>query len=648
MKKICIALLLGGAGTAVLAQDVSSKPASASTKAANRQIIDGLDMGDRRDETFSTRGFVATRTDPVIRAADGGVAWDLSRYDWVKGDAPDTVNASLWRQMKLLKAHGLYKLTEGVWQVRGFDISNMTVIKGRTGWILIDPLLGQETARAALDLVNANLGNRPVTAVIYTHSHGDHFGGVRGVVDEADVTAGKVAIVAPDRLIEEAIAENVIAGNAMGRRATYQFGSALTPGERGQMGSGIGPGTSAGGITLLAPTDLVKATGDTRTIDGVTFEFQMVPESEAPSEFNLYLPAQKALIIGEIAVPTLHNIQTPRGALVRDALKWAGYLTQAVRLYGDRSDVVAASHGWPRFGQNEVKQYLTLQRDNYKFLHDQSVRLMNAGLTAEEIAETITPPPVIARQWFNRGYYGTYSHNSKAVYHRYMGWYDGVPAHLDPLPPVEVGKRYVAAIGGQAQVLTLGRAAIRAGDYRWAGELLNHLVSAEPANGDARALLADAYEQLGYQAESAIWRNMYLMGALELRGKPDAPSRLQGLDLLRATPTPMLLDAIATRLNPAVIGDRAMTLNLVFTDRKERALISVRNAVLVPEMDQAEASPTATLTGPRALFLGLFFQKTPVAQLESAGLKVTGDKAAITALQAALQAPDPGFAIVTP
>lgn len=647
VRGVITASLLCTTGTA-LAQDMSAKSPSAATRAAHLRTVSEVDPSDRRDEDFSARGFVATRSDPLIRNDDGTPVWDLTRYDWVKGPAPATVNPSLWRHMTLLKAHGLFKLTEGVWQVRGFDVANMTVIAGQTGWILVDPLLSPETARAALDLVNEKLGARPVAGVIYTHSHADHFGGVRGVVSEADVTSGKVTLLAPDRFIEESIAENVIAGNAMSRRATYQFGTPLKPGPQGQMGSGIGVALSTGGTTLLQPNDLVKATGDTRTIDGVTFEFQMVPESEAPSELNLFLPKQRTLVVGEIATCTLHNIQTPRGALVRDARKWAGYLTEAVRLYGDRSEVVAGSHCWPHFGRDEGKHYLSLQRDNYKFLHDQSVRLMNKGMTADEIADAIQPPPAIARAWFNRGYYGTYSHNSKAVYHRYMGWYDGVPAKLNPLRPEESGKRYVEAMGGAERVVALGRAAMDTGDYRWAAELLNHLVFAEPGNDQARALLADAYEQMGYQAESAIWRNIYLTGAQELRAAPTPSSRASSIDLLRATPSDMLLDAIATRLDPAAIGDRKMTLNLDFTDRKERALLSLSNAVLVREMDQTAANPTASLSGPRALFLGLFFQKTPLAQLEAAGLRITGDRAAVAALQAAIEAPDPTFAIVTP
>ena len=644
------AALLALLATTAYAQapDLSSKPASNATIAAQAAERASLPKDNGKDAAFAAQGFVATRTDPIIRNASGKPVWNLAAYDWMKGDAPPTVNPSLWRHMSILRKNGLFKLSEGVWQVRGFDVSNMTVIAGKTGWILIDPLTNRETSAAAFALVNQQLGARSIAAVIYTHSHADHFGGIRGIVSPDDVTSGKVAIIAPEHFTKETASENVIAGPAMGRRATFQFGSALTPGPQGQMGSGIGSAVAAGEITLIAPSDTITKTGETRTIDGVALEFQMVPQTEAPAELNVMLPERKTLIIGEIATCSLHNILTPRGAQVRDALAWSNYLTEAIRLYADRSDTVAASHCWPHFGKGEVRSYLTLQRDNYKYLHDQTVRMMNKGMTQAEIAEALVPPPALTNEWTNRGYYGTYSHNSKAIYQRYLGWYDAVPANLNPHPPTERAKRTVAAIGGAARVLELGKAAMAAGDYRWSSDLLNQLVFAEPDNASAKAMLADSYDQQGYQAEAATWRNMFLSAARDLREGPKPSQSTQSLDLISAIPTDLLMDAIATRLDPAVIGAKAINLNFTFADRGEKARITVENAVMIAEMGEAHAKPAVTLSGPRQLFLGLFFLKLPLAQLEAAGLKVEGDRTAIEALQAAIETPPNVFNIVTP
>jgi alkyl sulfatase BDS1-like metallo-beta-lactamase superfamily hydrolase len=574
--------------------------------------------------------------------------WNLNAYAWMKGASPDTVNPSLWRHMDLLRKNGLFKVTDGVWQVRGFDVSNMTIIKGATGWVVIDPLTSRATGAAAIALANQQLGARPVTAVIYSHSHSDHFGGVRGVATLEDVKAGKTAIIAPAHFMEETASENIMAGGAMGRRAQYQFGGPLAPGPQGQMGSGIGTAIGWGSIDLIAPTLTITKTGEKHVIDGVELEFQMVPETEAPAEMNVYLPASRTLLTAEIATCSLHNILTPRGAKVRDALAWAGYLTEAVRLYGERSDAVISSHCWPRFGQPEVVNWLGLQRDNYKYLHDQTVRMMNNGLTQTEIAEAIAPPPGLAKQWFARGYYGTYSHNSKAVYQRYLGWYDAVPANLNPWPPAERGRHYVAALGGAANVLTLAKAAMAKGDYRWSSELLNHLVFADAKNAAARGMLADSYEQLGYQAEASTWRNMYLTAAKELREKVTPANTATSPDLISAIPTGLLFDTIATRIDPAKLGDRKLALNFVFAGRDERAKISTSNSVMITEMGEAHAAPQVTVTGPRQLFLGLFYVKAPIAQLEAAGLKIEGDRTVLEALQAAIEMPVQGFNIIEP
>ncbi|MFN3619084.1 MAG: alkyl/aryl-sulfatase [Sphingorhabdus sp.] len=629
------------------AQD--QKPASDATKAAQHSVMAQLPVEDGRDLDFADRGFMGSLSDPIITNKDGKPVWNLGAYDWMNnGVSPDTVNPSLWRHMELLRKHGLFAVTDNVWQVRGFDVSNMTIIQGQTGWIIIDPLTSRDTAAAALRLINEKLGTRPVTAVIYSHSHGDHFGGVRGIVNEADVKAGKVAIIAPEQFLAETASENVMAGPAMGRRATFQFGSNLTPGPQGQMGSGIGKGIGGGDITLIPPTIDIRKTGELREVDGVTLEFQMVPQSEAPAEMNIYMPASRTFLAAEIATCTLHNILTPRGAKVRDTLGWAGFLNEAVNLYGDRSDIIVSSHCWPRFGQSEVKGWLSGQRDNYRYLHDQTVRMMNKGMTQAEIAEILKAPPAIGDQWFNKGYYGTYSHNSKAIYQYYLGWYDAVPANLNPHPPEVRAAKLVAAMGGAKKVVAEAKRAMKAGDYRWSSDLLNQLVFADPKHAEGRALLADSYEQQGYQAESAIWRNMFLSGARDLREGLKAGVNAQSIDMISAIPTGLLLDSVSTRLDPMIIGDTALALNFVISDRKETAKITVGNSVMFSEMGKAHAAPAVTVTGPRQLFLGLLFLKMPAAQLQMAGLKIEGDRAAIEKLQAALD-PIPGaFNIVEP
>ncbi len=650
MKTAAMALMVACSSASAFAatDDLTSKPASAATVAAQNQTLSSLPPEDGRDADFAARGFVATLQDPIIRDAKGKVVWDLNAYNFAEGASPNTVNPSLWRHIGLLRKHGLYKVTDNVWQVRGFDVSNMTVIKGNSGWIVIDPLTSREMGAAAIALVNRELGQRPVTAVIFSHSHADHFGGVRGIINAADAKSGKVAVIAPEHFLMETSSENVIAGGAMGRRANYQFGGNLTPGLQGQMGSGIGAAISAGEITLVTPNDDIRKTGETRVVDGVTLEFQMAPNSEAPAEMNVYIPSARTFLAAEIATCSLHNILTPRGAKVRDTLAWAGYLHEAVNLYAGRSDTAISSHCWPRFGADEVKSWLSGQRDNYRYLHDQTVRLMNKGMTQTEIAETITPPPAIANQWYNRGYYGTYSHNSKAVYQYYLGWYDAVPANLNPHPPSARGAKFVAAMGGAKKVISAAKKAMAAGDYRWSSDLLNQLVFADPKNIAAKAMLANSYEQQGYQAESAIWRNMFLSAARDLREGTKGSQSTQSLDMIAAIPSGMLLNSVATRLDPQILGAKTLNLNFVFSDRKETAKISIGNAVMFADMNAAHDAPMATITGPRQLFLAMLFLKMPLAQLEAAGLKIEGDRAALESMLAATEPQAGAFNIAEP
>ncbi len=644
-----LALTLAWTASSAAAQDAPAA-ASPATRGAHGLAAEILPPEGTRDASAVTRGFLATRKDPVIRNAAGKPVWNLDAYAFVTGPAPDTVHPSLWRHMTHLKHHGLFAVRPGVWQVRGFDLANMTIIRGRQGWIIIDPLTSVETAAAALELVNQTLGQRPVSAVIYSHSHGDHFGGVRGVVDPAALAAGNIAIIAPEGFMEEATSENVMAGGAMTRRAAYQFATGLAPGAAGQMGSGIGMGLSGGTLSLIAPTDTIAKTGETRVVDGVALEFQIVSGSEAPAEFNVYIEPAKTFLAAEIATCTLHNILTPRGAKVRDARAWAHYLDEAATRYAPRSEAVISSHCWPIVGKAEGTAWLTAQRDNYRWLHDQTVRRMNRGETMAEIAEALeaAPPPGNGAEWSTRGYYGTISHNAKAIYQFYLGWYDAVPANLHQHPPAARAARLIAALGGAERTLALAENAMAQGDYRWASDLLQNLVFAEPGNAAAKALLAASYEQQGYGAESAIWRNQFLAAANDLRrGRPPA-SAAQSADLIAALATQELLDSAATRFAPERFGARRLTVAIALTDRGETAMIEAGEQVMIGRVGAMPTSPDVTIRGPRLALLALLFLKQPVAALAGAGLKVEGDAAALQALVDALDPMPQGFDIVTP
>jgi alkyl sulfatase BDS1-like metallo-beta-lactamase superfamily hydrolase len=646
MRRLFTALTVS---LALAAPVQAAEAPSAATIKAQAQLKKTLPFEDRQDFDFATRGYLGTLADPVIRRADGGVAWDLTAYDFVQGDAPDTVNPSLWRQAQLLSKSGLFQVSETVWQVRGFDVSNITFIKGQTGWIVIDPLTTAEVAKAAYALVTEKLGARPIVAVIYSHSHTDHFGGVKGVISQADVDAGKVQVIAPHGFLEEAVSENVIAGAAMSRRANYQFGTGLAPGLGGQMTSGIGKAISRGSITLIAPTVSIHRTGETLTVDGVRMEFQVTPGTEAPAEMNIYFPDLKVLCMAENANPTMHNVLTPRGALVRDAKAWAGYLSESLSLYGARTDVMFTSHGWPRFGGQVVRDFLSDHRDAYKFLHDQTVRLMNQGYVGAEIANRIALPPVLAREWFNRGYYGTMSFNSRAVYQRYMGWYDANPVNLAVLEPADQAGRYVVAMGGAAKVKALAKAAHDNGEYSWAATLLNNVVLSDPKDAEAREALASAYDQMAWQAESSLWRNMYLSGAVELRRGGPTPSPVSGSpDIIANLPSHMIFDLLAVRLDPAKAGDAKLRVIFAFPERNERFLVQVRNGVLTAEEAGEGTRADATLTLPRPLLLQSLFTGAPLAAKVASGeAKIEGNPLALQRLTGWFDRPTPDFPIVT-
>ncbi|MCB1257399.1 MAG: MBL fold metallo-hydrolase, partial [Microthrixaceae bacterium] len=493
--------------------------ATPTTRAAIEAMTTSAPWGDRQDFDDATRGFIGRSEQRAVTASDGRVVWDLDRYDFLRGsDAPDTANPSLWRQSQLLIEDGLFEVVPGIYQLRGFDISVMSVIEGETGVIVIDPLISCETAAAAFALYTEHRGERPVRAMIYTHSHVDHFGGVKGIITEEQVASGEVMVIAPEGLMSHAVAENVFAGTAMARRAGYMYGTSLPAGPAGQIGSGLGQTTSTGTVSLIPPTVDITHTGQTLTIDGVKMVFQVTPGTEAPSEMNFYFPDHRALCTAENTSHTLHNILTIRGALVRDAHDWAHYLTETISLWGDDLDVVFASHHWPTWGRERAVEFLSMQRDMYLYLHDQTLRMMNQGYTGIEIAEVLETPPALHAQWHTHGYYGSVSHNVKAIYQRYMGWYDANPANLWLHTPEAQALRYVEAMGGRDGALAVARRAWDEGDYRWCVEVGKHLVFADSSDSESRDLLADAFEQLGFGAENGTWRNAYLSGAAELRG----------------------------------------------------------------------------------------------------------------------------------
>ncbi|AVF75468.1 MBL fold metallo-hydrolase [Vibrio alginolyticus] len=577
---------LGLAMLVVLSASASDpKDATKATISVNNQVKADLPFNDKKDFENAQKGFIAKQDVVTIKNDNGDVVWDLEaykKYISIDKPSPNTVNPSLWRNAQLNMINGLFEVTDGIYQVRGYDLSNITFIKGDKGWIVFDPLISQETAKAALDFINKELGERPVTGVFYSHSHIDHFGGVRGIVDEEDVISGKVPIVASQGFTEHAVSENVIAGNAMGRRAVYMYGALLPRNEKGGVNGGLGQTTSTGVATMIKPTDIIEKTGEERTIDGVKMVFQYTPGTEAPTEMNIWFPDKKALWMAENTTNTMHNILTLRGAQVRDALKWSSYLQETIDMWGDDVQVKFQSHHWPMWGQEDILKYFKKQRDMYKYTHDQTVRLMNQGYIGSEISEMIEFPDEIGKTWSSRGYYGTLRHNSRAVYQRYMGWYNGNPSDLNNLPPTDAAVKYVEYMGGEQEAIKKAQADFDKGNYRWVAEVLKHVVFANPESGKGKALLADAYEQMGYQAESGPWRSVYLQGAYELRnGTPSAGgTNVASPDIIKNMPPEMLFDYLAVRILPEKAAGKAFVMNLNFTDLDEKYSLYVENSVL--------------------------------------------------------------------
>ncbi|MEM5316912.1 alkyl sulfatase dimerization domain-containing protein [Paraburkholderia sp. JHI869] len=648
---------LAQAATAATATGPAAKPATPATIAVNKQYAEFLSFEDAQDFEDAKRGLVATLPEPVvIKGPEGNVAWDLQQFAFVSGgpenNSPSTVNPSLWRNAKLNMNHGLFKVVDGIWQVRGYDLSVMSIIRGDKGYIVVDPFITTDVASVVWkQLVIPHLGDHPITHVIYTHSHVDHYGGVRGLVSDDDLKSGKVQIVAPTGFTEAAVGENIIAGNAMGRRASYMYGSLLPRSATGIVDGGLGKTTSVGTITLAVPTQFAEKTGQKLTLDGVELVVLMAPESEAPAEFMFYLPKFKAFCAAEDATHTLHNLYTLRGAKVRDALLWSKYLQSSLDMFGDDMQVVFASHYWPTWGNDRVVAFLRAQRDMYRYMHDQVLRMANKGMTPLEIGEAIRLPDSLAKHWFCRGYYGTVYHDAVAQYNLRLGFFDGVPANLHRLPPTEAGKRYVEFMGGSAAVLSKAHGYYSKGDYRWVAEVVNHVVFAEPQNTAAKQLLADTYEQLGYQSESASWRNFYLTGAQELRGgiKQLPAPQPQSPDTIQAMPLDMFLDYLGIRLNGDRANGKTASFNLVLTDTKENYVLGVENSALHYTKDKSSKSADATVTMTRADLNDIMMGKTNMQKLVMAGnAKIDGNSQKLGEFVSWLDTFDFWFNIVTP
>jgi alkyl sulfatase BDS1-like metallo-beta-lactamase superfamily hydrolase len=628
-----------------------SRDAEPATRAVNDAFLKSLPFSDRADFDDARRGFIATLPDGVIAGPGGRPAFDTRPYAFLqKDEAPATVHPSLWRQAQLNAVNGLFKVADRVYQVRGLDIANMTIIEGNSGLILIDPLLSNETAKAALDLYLANRPAKPVTAVIYSHSHADHFGGAKGVMSAEDAASGKVKVIAPDGFMEHAVAENIIAGNAMRRRAQFQFGSTLGVGERAQVDTGLGKALANGTVSLIPPNDVIKQAYETRAVDGVEIEFHLVPGSEAPAEMILYFPQFRLLNMAEDATHTMHNLYTIRGAEIRDGRLWSRYIGDAIERYGDKTDAVIAQHHWPIWGNARIVAFLKKQRDLYKFIHDQSVRLLNHGLTSTEIAEQLKLPVSLAADWASRGYYGTLSHNAKAVYQFYLGWYDANPADLNPLPRAEMAKKQVEYMGGAEAVLKRARDDFAAGQYRWVASVTSQLVFADPSNKDARSLGADALEQLGYQSEAATWRNAYLLGATELRGGVPA-QRGDGAnaELLKGVSIDLAFDFLGVRLNAGKAEGKHIVVNWTFTDLNQSYAMNLENSALTHTAGKLAGNADVSVTLTRAALDAITLkQRTFADSVASGAVSISGNPMKLGELFALLDEFSPGFEIVEP
>lgn len=629
-------------------------PATTHTEKVNEAVLTELPFNDMQDFLDARRGFIAKLPKLKVTTTAGSRVWDRPAYDFIKGSSPATVNPSLWRQASLNNINGLFEVTKGVYQVRGFDLANMTVIAGKTGWIVVDPLTTAETAKAAMDFVNEQLGERPLAAIIFTHSHIDHFGGALGLIDGTTTSASglsePVEVVAPAGFMHEATSENVLAGTAMNRRAQYMYGKRLPRSARGHVDSGLGKEPAFGTFGILTPTISVEKDGESLLLDGVEFEFQIVSGTEAPAEFTFYLPQMKAYCGAELVSKTMHNLYTLRGAKVRDAQQWSSAIDKALVSQHD-AKVYFGSHHWPIWGQDAIHDFLEKQRDTYKYIHDQSVRMLNSGLNGSEIAEQIQMPPALTNTFATRGYYGSAKHNAKAVYQAYLGWYDANPASLDPLPSKKSAPKYIKLMGGADAVLEHAQAAFDEGEYRWAAELLNRLVFAEPGLKAPKELLAKTYDQLGYQAESAPWRDVYLTAAYELRhGVPAKGADMKAMkQILLNSPVENFLLSMAARLNGPDAFDKGFVINVNFTDLNENYVLELKNAVLHHKQAPKAPRANASLNLSHELFIDLLIGNAGVSKmLFSDELTIDGSKIDLVNFFRLFEKPQGLFPLVTP
>ena len=596
-----VALLAGCvlSGCAKNHYSVDTKPASSITQQQQILVRESLPFNDELDFELAEKGLIKRPEQLEILDDKGNVVWELGNYNFLLNESDhSSINPSLERQARLNMSYGLYKVTERIYQVRGYDLSNISFIKGDTGWIIFDPLLTPATAKAAFALVTQELGEFPVKAVVYSHAHADHFGGVKGVISQEQVDSGAVQVIAPKDFMEHAIKENILAGNAMTRRASYQYGSMLEKSPTGQVDAAIGKGLSTGFIGLIAPTRVIEEDQETITIDGVTMIMQNTPSTESPAEMNTYFPQFKTLWMAENVTGTLHNVYTLRGAEVRDALGWSKFINQVIFGFAQDAEVMFASHSWPRWGNEYLIEVLEKQRDMYGFLHDQTLNLANKGITINEIHNELEVPDALSKQWYNRVYHGSYSHNVRGIINKYLGFFDMNPANLNKLSPADSAPRYVEAIGGADKVLTLAHQAFEKGEYRWGAELLNNLIFAQPNNRQALLLQADIFEQMGYQAESAGWRNTYLAGAWELRnGVPkNAASTQAGPDMIQAMSSEMLFNLLGVKLDVNKAKDKHFKINMIIPDRQEKFALELKNSHLNNIQAQQFEEPVVTVT----------------------------------------------------
>ena len=630
--------------------DSAESAASEFTIASNQKLSESLDLDHQQDFEDATRGLVASAPADIITNSYGQKVWDASAYDFIQGDAPDTVNPSLWRQAKLNNIRGLFEVDEGIYQLRGFDLANTTLIKGQSGWIVVDPLTTLETTKSAMAFAEQHLGEINLSAVIFTHSHIDHFGGVLSLIDAQQAAENNIPIIAPSGFMHEAVSENIVAGPAMMRRGAYMMGNGLERSATGHVDTGLGKQVIFGSTSILQPTLVIDQPQVDLTIDGVDFEFYNMPNSEAPAELTFYLPQRKAFCGAEILSHVMHNVLTLRGAKVRDALLWSDYIGQSI----DRLDDVELffnSHHWPTWGHERIITQMQQQQDMYKFIHDQTVRLANIGYTPREIAERLKLPNTLAGNFHIRGYYGTLSHNSKAVYQHYFGWYDGNPAHLNPLPPEQSSLRYVEFMGGSEALLEKAAAYQAKGEYRWVGEVLNHLVFAEPDNIAAREMLAEAYRQMAYQAESGPWRDIYLSAALELiRGSVEVNNvAMSSKAFLEQVPLQEFMKALSVKLDAEKAEGVQLKINLLFSDSDTNFVLTLRNSVMYYQQLPADSDADVTLTLTQKLFVQILLGEAGIKSLiGSDELSVDGSVLKLLKFFSLLGAAQDDFNIVLP